>query len=237
MDPAAQPNVGTVNNKILPGQFIQIGEDPHVELSTSPSIPTAPAAQIKMPDSSAPAGVGSASAPPIPPPPVAPSAKPFLHLASNSAEVGLTSSNPAPIPPPPPTPTQSTINISNPPPQNFSNQQPDPTPFVAPGQSAEFQSHVQPPEPQKSSKGKVIFLSLGVLALVGIVGAVAYFFVFNKNLPLGAKVEDTIKSQLEDLPPLPKRIKGGFADIPQISVFFAQAASPSASPGLEIPAN
>lgn len=237
MDPAAQPNTNSVNSTILPGQFVQIGEDPQVVSTPGINIAIAPAAQIKMPESAAPVGVMSQSAAPIPPPPSPPSLKPFLHLATKTAEVGLTSSNPAPIPPPDPGSISIPSPLPDPASQSVSNQQPDPTPFVAPGQSNIIQTHVQPPEPQKSSGGKVVFLSIGVLILVGIVGAIAYFFVFNKRLPLSAKIEDTIKSQLEDLPPLPKRITGGFADLTPISAFFAQAASPSASPGLEIPAN
>lgn len=237
MDPAAQPNTNSVNNTILPGQFVQIGEEPQVVPNSGSNIPAVPSAQIKMPESSAPVGVMSQSAAPIPPPSSAPSLKPFLHLATKTAEVGLTSSNPAPIPPPTPGPISIPAPLPDPASQSVSNQQPDPTPFVAPGQSNIIQTHVQPPEPQKSSGGKVVFLSIGVMVLVGIVGVVAYFFVFNKHLPLSAKVEDTIKSQLEDLPPLPKRIKGGFADLTPISAFFAQFASPSASPDPEIPAN
>lgn len=235
MDSAAQPNTNSTNN-ILPGQFVQIGEDPTASPNSGLSIPNTPSAQITMPNSAAPVGVGSTSSAPVPPPssPLAP----FMHFASPTAAVGLTSSNPAPIPPPNPSPISTPPPAPDPDSRSVLNQQPDPTPFVAPGMANTIQSHVQPPEAQKSSKGKVVILSIGVLALVSIIGAVAYLFIFNKNIPLGAKIEDTIKSQLEDLPPLPKRIQGGFADLTPISAFFTQAAvaSPSATPGLESPA-
>lgn len=239
MDPAAQPNTNSVNNTILPGQFVQIGEEPQVVPSPDLNFPSAPAPQLKMPESAAPEGVVSASPAPIPPPKSNPLVKPFMHLASQTAEVGLTSSNPAPIPPPNQSlPNNSTADLtnSNRTPVPSSSQQPDPTPFVAPGQENIIQTHIQPPEPAKSSNGKIVFFSIGTLALIGIIGTLAYLFVFNKNLPLGARVEDTIKSQLEDLPPLPKRIKGGFADLTPISVFFAQAASPSADLIPNVPA-
>ncbi len=226
MDPAAAAQPST-NKTILPGQFVQIGEEPQVVPNPLDNTAGAPSAQLKMPESAAPEGITSGqSAKPFPPPP---SPLPALHLASQTSESVPTEPQPAILPPlgqdlptgQAPLPT---------------NEQPDPTPFVAPGHANALETHLQPPEQSKSSKGKVLFFSLGAIALIGIISGLAYFFVFNKNLPLGAKIEDTIKSQLEDLPPLPKRVKGGFADLPPIQAFFAQAASPGATPNRIIPA-
>lgn len=108
--------------------------------------------------------------------------------------------------------------------------QPDPTPFnpSAPGQTAQGANVPPAAESAKKSGGmKIVLVFLAILALVGIIAAVIYFFV----LPMVKKQEsttDTADTMVEEPSPPAQRTEGGFGQLPE-STGSAQD-SPTASP-------
>lgn len=89
---------------------------------------------------------------------------------------------------------------------------PDPTPF-----SPNEAMAAPPPAPEPSSGGgdkiKVFLLVIGVFALIGIIGASAWYFVLNKPKE-DVKTENLFAEIIEDLAEIPKRTSGGFASLP-----------------------
>lgn len=111
------------------------------------------------------------------------------------------------------------------------NLQPDPTPFVSPQmqpQQTKETGPMLPPSP--SSPIKKIVLIFGVLILIGLITAVAWFFIINKNGKETAQNKDTQKSQIEEPSPLPKRTSGGFSELPPATSEASPSASLEASP-------
>ena len=107
-----------------------------------------------------------------------------------------------PIPPLPPNPPSS--DLPPPPPQ------PDPTPYVSP------QAANQPPQQASASGGKLklLIIILAIIVLIGIVAALAWFFVLGKGNMEPVKTENTQSLPTEEIASPPPRETGGFGDLP-----------------------
>lgn len=210
MDPTAQKNNSQQNSNydslvngngveksiVEPGQFVVAGEDtapqqpPQVQPQSSPTVDSSPKAS-KFAFTRSPITNSQTAADQTPPPPPPPSAPETPN---------------APPPPPPPPPNQ--------PPQ------PDPTPFsVQPNQFTPPVEGAQNQGSSKVNKFRKIFMILIVLVLVGIIAAVAYIFVIQKDF-FGKKEDvktDTSDTVLDEPLPSPQRGSGGFSTLPQSS--------------------
>lgn len=99
--------------------------------------------------------------------------------------------------------------------------QPDPTPYAPPPEST------TPPVQEKPSKIKslrTLAIGGGIVVLLGIIGAVVWFFVLG-NKPQPATKVDTTQQLIEEPPPLPKRTGGGFAELPPATTSAREATS------------
>jgi len=234
MDPAAQTNpldasTGLANpGPIQPGQFVVAEQTNHSQPPAQP--PPEPKSETANP-----------YMPPANPAPVAGSPEELLQnitQASGGSSPDLTQP-PAPINPPNPElattpmvespapafPTPSPIESALPAENASIPNGPDPTPF------SPNESMAAPPIPPAPSSGgdkiKVLLLVIGAFALIGIIGASAWYFVLNK--PTEDIKTENLASEIEtDIPQLPKRTNGGFSSLPLPSTI---EASPTA--GLE----
>jgi len=138
----------------------------------------------------------------------------FVTTQEENAASSTITTPPLPSVPPPPTPPS---NEPAPPAQNFPpkfpvmGEQPNPTPYAAPPD--------QSPAPEEHSqikKLRLIVIIIGVLILVAAIAAAGWFLVLGKKTPKETVKSETSQPQIEEPPPLPKRTRGGFADLPQI---------------------
>ncbi len=198
MDPTAQtnnpnPQGDAAKSPIEPGQFVVAGADP-----VPPQPQPAPPAQQ--------APIGQPQQPASPPQPMSPpQPRPGFSLAQDK---NLAQSFPTPPPqpqvpsPPPP-----------PPPQPDMTMQPDPTPFTGPGQQGSVPT--QQPPASKMKKIKLIVILIAVLILIGIVAAVAWFFILNKPQTTAQNVKTQNVQETIEPTPLPQTPTNGFGNLPQ----------------------
>lgn len=236
MDPAAQtnpfdpaPGTDQINpGPIQPGQFV-VAEQTNHSQQLSQSVPEAEP-EPKNPT--------NPYMPPVNPAPMAGSPDELLqNILKPSGEKPPDFAPPPPANEPlPPNPvvapmaeTIATDLSSATPPQSVLPEQtpnspngPDPTPFSAGEAMA-----APPPAPEPSSGGdkiKVFLLVIGAFALIGIIGASAWYFVLNK--PKEDVKTENLASEIEaDLPEVPKRTGGGFASLPLPSSIEASPAA------------
>lgn len=111
----------------------------------------------------------------------------------------------------------------------FAQNQPNPTPFVAPASPPESAAQAQAPS-SKIQRVRKILIIVGILLLVAILGAIVWLFIVgrSRNLPTKTQSQEVTVSQEPSLPPIPKRTTGGFADLPTAT--RESQATPSASP-------
>ncbi len=191
MDPTAQannpnPQGDAAKSPIEPGQFVVAGSDP-----ATPSQPqVAPSAVQQTPSGQAPQAM----------PPQEP--RPGFSLAQDKTLAQSFPTPPPQSPPPPPPQPQSDMAM-----------QPDPTPFTGPNQQTTVPT--QQPPGSKMKKIKLFVIIIAVLVLVGIVAAVAWFFILNKPQAASqsAKTENT-QETIEPTPAL-QTPTGGFGNLPQ----------------------
>lgn len=89
--------------------------------------------------------------------------------------------------------------------------QPDPTPFSPTGQILPDTQNLGTPAAPSGGSKKLLLVIPIVLILVGIIGAVVYFFVLPKN-KTGAKTTGA-DVQVEEPSPTPARTGAGFGDL------------------------
>lgn len=122
----------------------------------------------------------------------------------------------------PPSPASSQENLAGVQPQEpqFENQ-PSPTPYVPP--TTEGQT---PQSPQSIiSRLRVVFIAVGFLLLVALIGAGVYFFILGKSKKSDNTTQTTQESA--ELPlPTPARTSGGFSELPPATP-SAQESTPS----------
>lgn len=193
---------------ILPGQFVITGED------------TPTQSQNTQPDP-----VPSSMPPPAP--------APELNTSQNSDPINqsinnLTAQDQLITPPSNPLSANSDpLPLSQNP--ATSTSQPDPTPFIPPGQASSQGGFSKPPGGIK--KLRSIILVLGIIILMMIAGAIAWFFFFGNQENQAAKTENQSPSEPAiEQAPIPKRGDGGFDQIQEDSTPSGQLqATPAAS--------
>lgn len=226
LDSNTQPTEGQKPNFIEPGQFVVAGAEVN-NAKASPITVPAPSPQTSAPSTSVsvkqvpdlqqavsqalqeenPQGQKKSE----------PTHVPIVHLAQEESTASQ------PIQPP----IQPDAQMPNP-----QNTQPDPSIFTPPNAMG---ANTQTPHELihgngKSSILKNVFIGVGALVLIGILGVVAYFFIVQKgNLPISAKSAINAVTQLEEPPSIPKRTTGGFANLPPVSKSATQSATPSGS--------
>lgn len=103
-------------------------------------------------------------------------------------------------------------------------EQPDPTPYVSPPATAPA---IQAARPSLIQRFRIFLIIGAAIVIVGIISALAWFFIFSK--PVGNQVavsEEEIPIQ-EPSPPA-KRTEGGFADLPSSTQSAPLQSTPSA---------
>lgn len=203
---------------IEPGQFVVAGVDIQ-QASTNPAQQQPPPAQQEAQNQQTPdlnEAVSQAVQEENPQNQTAqPTPKPVMHLAQERSEVvnePVIAGSPG-------------IDLPSP-----ATGQPDPTLF-SPNASA---NPAETPHElihgnQKSGSFKKIIIFIGVLILIGILSALAYFIIVKKgSFPLSANIISQPPAQIEEPPPLPKRTTGGFSSLPSMTTPGAtESATPS----------
>lgn len=112
----------------------------------------------------------------------------------------------------------------------FAQDQPNPTPFVAPTPPPEMAQEKDTPPPSKIQRARKILIIVGILLLVAILGAIVWLFIVGRSREQPAKTQsqEVSTSQEPSQPPIPKRTTGGFADLPAAT--RESQATASASP-------
>lgn len=111
----------------------------------------------------------------------------------------------------------------------FAQDQPNPTPFVAPAPPPESAAQAQAP-PSRIQRARKILIIVGILLLVAILGAIVWLFIVGRSREQPAKTQsqEVPPGQEPSLAPIPKRTTGGFADLPAAT--RESQATASASP-------
>lgn len=206
MDPTAQannpnPQGDAAKSPIEPGQFVVAGGEP-----ASP-----PGQPINQP----------AQQPQSPPQP-----RPGFSLAQDK---NLAQSFPTPPPQPPqPQSPPPQPQIPPQPPQPETPMQPDPTPFNGPNQPASAPAQQQPPG-SKMKKIKLLVIIVAILILIGIVAALAWFFILNKPQTAQTVKTENTQELIEPTPTPQAPSTGGFGNLPQAtdSVQASESGQPA----------
>lgn len=189
---------------ILPGQFVITGDDSPNQAQNNQA-PTAPPGINKTPL--------SASAQPVDTSSLMESVSQSISNSTAQDQLITPPSNPA-VSNPDPIPV----------PQNpaAANSQPDPTPFMPPvtGSSS---GGFSKPSGGGIKKLRTITIVLGIIILLMIVGAIAWFFFFANPTNQAAKIENQTQSEpAVKQQPIPKRGEGGFDEIQESSTRSGQ---------------
>lgn len=232
-------NAQNQSGPILPGQYVVAGGETLAE--ATPVVPADPVASISQPipaftpdiaQPSPDAAPDVAAAPALDPlPGGADAAVPsvaFAPLASDAYASAVPAVDLAANAQANPEGLGSPSLVSALPQASNSGQQPDPTPFAPPPPTSS-------PFPVSGggsmiTKLRLLAIVLGGLVLVGVLGGLAWFFLFNTKKP-EVKTENTQSQAIEIEPsPLPKRTDGGFGLLPPIpqSTSSANQATSSA---------
>lgn len=178
---------------IEPGQFVQSGDDTPISSSQGLNLSS------------------SAGNQPIVPPAQTPDLSP--HVDYTDSQLTSSSSKDQLITPP----SNSSQGAPEPvlPPQSplTGNSQPDPTPFTQPSPGSSDSGFSKPPG-GGIKKLRLVIIILGIVTLVLIIGAIAWFFFLSKPGNEAAKTENqTQESPAVSQQPIPKRGQGGFDQI------------------------
>lgn len=199
-------------------------DDPNQNNPTSPPPPASPIEPgqfVVAPKASPDESLGGPAADTTIPPPAEPQSpppeetlQPPQPASTQRGEFAQTPQGPAPQSEPEPL---------------FAQNQPDPTPFVAPTPPPESAAQTEVPSSRIQSARKILII-VGLLLLVGILGAIVWLFIVgrSRNLPTKTQSQEVTVSQEPSLPPIPKRTTGGFADLPTAT--RESQATASASP-------
>lgn len=141
--------------------------------------------------------------------------------AGNSNQVPSAPQAPMPQPtvpqPPPPVVTQQA--------PSYSENQPNPTPYVPPqGQGIPENS-----SPSGIRKMRLVIMVAGLLLLIVLIAALAWFLVLSKNHNASQKAQ-TEENKIELPTPQPQRTTGGFSEIPPATDGAQQATSGAVQP-------
>lgn len=207
-----QPNSGAsgpVDNQIQPGQYVVAGQDSTV---TQPA-PLEPQSAPFATPPPAPAVSPLAGAEPIPAPMPTPMPAPNLAQPIVQPQAPAAFAQAAPL-------SGATAGAAG--------QQPDPTPYAPPPPGPTQQSNDSGSSMIK--KLRLVAIGLGVIVLLGAIGALLWFFLLSKNNSSPAKVETTENAPVAEPSPPPKRTGSGFDTLPALkqSTSSALETTPSA---------
>lgn len=206
--PAESQETPSQNNPILPGQYVESQEyiPPQNNTSLQPSptqdIPRVfPQAQSTDPPQSS---------------DLAYTNLPIDHqITTPQAPVVGSQPNSQDIPP-----VQSPLT---------SGTQPDPTPFVPPNPQSAPQGFSKPPGGIKNLR--VVIIIVGVVALLAIIGVIAWFLFSGSKSNQAAKTQSQQSPEPAiSQPPIPARTQGGFSELNSTaSAVQTQESTPAAS--------